>query len=120
MVRTVHGELVPWRSYQWACRSVVRATAHAGFLILQPDHCAIDKGSWTLSSELSLECCSVADGEAPFSHLLDRRWRGIMLAHLRDADDYATRRRNLSLVTIPGPMLQSPHRRQSAKSQEDG
>ena len=86
---------------------VQHARARAGLLLLQLDQVAIDKGQWTLGSELALEqgpplsvmaghtLPSVGDGESPFSRILDPRWAEVMLSHLRDAEDYVQKRRNL-------------------------
>eukprot|EP00435_Cladocopium_sp_Y103_P058743 s81_g20.t1 len=83
------------------------ARARAGLLLLQLDQCAVHKGDWTLACELSLEQGPplsalathspprVAEGESPFSKLLDSRWSEVMLSHLRDAEDYVQKRRNL-------------------------
>ena len=84
-----------------------RARSIALLLLLQLDQTAIDKGSWTFSSELPLEPLppfnalsqrqgpNVMDGEQPFSRLLDGRWADIAMAHLKDQDDYLHRRRNV-------------------------
>eukprot|EP00435_Cladocopium_sp_Y103_P030071 s3148_g7.t1 len=86
---------------------VAHARAKAALLVLQLDQCAVDKGDWTLASELSLEQGPplstlathspprVNEGESPFSKLLDSRWSEVMLAHLREAEDYVQKRRNL-------------------------
>ena len=83
------------------------ARAKAALLILQLDQTAIDRGSWVFSSELSLEQSppfaalashslpAVGDGESPFSHLLDGRWAEICLSHLKDTEDFLTKRRAL-------------------------
>eukprot|EP00435_Cladocopium_sp_Y103_P042978 s3612_g12.t1 len=83
------------------------ARARACLGLLQIDQSSIDRGSWLLASELSLEqgppLTAMAQhqppdpqqGEAPFSKLLDARWAEIALGHLRDQDEYLTRRRNL-------------------------
>ena len=90
---------------------VRHARARAGLLILQLDQTAIDRGSWVLASELSLEqgpplgslanhtLPSVGDGESPFSKLLDARWSEVMLSHIKDAEDYVQKRRNLGRRT---------------------
>jgi hypothetical protein len=71
------------------------------------DQTACDRGSWTLAAELALEQGpplsvlaqhqppAVGDGEQPFSRLLDPRWAEVALAHLRETDDYLTRRTKL-------------------------
>ena len=86
---------------------VAKARARCCLLILQLDQCSIDRGSWTLASELSLEghppfgtlathqLPIVSDGEQPFSKLLDGRWAEVCLAHLKDTDDYLLRRRTV-------------------------
>lgn len=83
------------------------ARARASLLLLQLDQCAVDKGDWTLACELSLEQGPplstlathtpprVNEGESPFSKLLDSRWSEVMLAHLKDAEDYVQKRRTL-------------------------
>ena len=83
---------------------VAKARARAGILIMMYDQAAIDKGSWTLAAELSLETPPpfsafaahvapvIQDGESPFSKLLDSRWAETALSHLKDQDDYLTKR----------------------------
>ena len=83
------------------------ARARASLLVLMLDQTAVDKGSWTLSSELSLEPPppmsvlashvppDLANGEVPFSKLLDARWAEISLTHLREAEEYLSRRTKL-------------------------
>ena len=87
-----------------------RARAMSLLLLLQLDQTAIDKGSWSFSSDLSLEPLppfgslsqhqgpSVQDGEQPFSKLLDERWSTITMSHLRDQDDFIQRRRNVGKI----------------------
>ena len=65
------------------------------------------KELWTLASELLLEPGppfsslnahrppQVADGEPPYSHLLDPRWAEVSLAHLKETGDYLLKRRNV-------------------------
>ena len=88
--------------------NVKKARARAAVLLLMVDQAAIDKGNWTLASELTLEPGppfstlamhqppSVTDGEPPYSKLLDSRWQEIALAHLKDTEDYLTKRKNLN------------------------
>ena len=83
------------------------ARARSALLLLQLDQCAVDKGSWTLAAELSLEAGpplstlaqhsgpSIAEGEAPYSKLLDPRWAEISLAHLKEQESYLSTRRSL-------------------------
>ena len=86
---------------------VSKARARCCLLLLQLDQASIDKGNWSFSSDLSMEGLppfsalanhqgpSLADGEQPFSRLLDSRWAEITLGFLREQDDYVLRRRNL-------------------------
>lgn len=80
-------------------------------LLLQLDQCSCDRGSWTLASELSLEhpppFSSMGlhvppEGEQPFSKLLDPRWAEVALSHLRDTDDYVSKRRGLQKLPKKG------------------
>ena len=92
---------------------VKRARAQCGLLLLQLDQASVDRGSWGLASELSLEGLppysslsahtppSVTDGEQPFSKLLDPRWAEVSLAFLKDQDDYLQRRKNISRMMNP-------------------
>ena len=38
----------------------------------------------------------MTDGEPPYSKLLDSRWQEVALAHLKDTEDYLTKRKNLN------------------------
>ena len=81
--------------------------ARLNLMLLMLDQTACDRGSWTLSSELSLEQPppmsvlqthappSVQDGEMPFSRLLDPRWAEVAMAHVRDTEEYLVRRNKL-------------------------
>lgn len=74
---------------------------------LQLDQMAVDKGSWVLASDLSLEppppfvalsqhqAPDPSRGDLPFSRLLDQRWAEISVAHLQDTDSYLTKRKTL-------------------------
>ena len=87
--------------------NVNAARARAGLLLLQLDQVAIDKGSWTLGAELTLESSppfaslqqhvppSIQDGEPPFSKLLDGRWAELALAHLAETDTYLAKRKTV-------------------------
>ena len=87
---------------------VPQARARLCLLLLQLDQCAVDRGGWQLAAELSLEAPppfsvlaqhqppNPADGDLPFSKLLDARWAEIALAHLRDTEDYMTKRKGLN------------------------
>ena len=88
------------------------ARARAGLLLLMLDQTAIDRGSWTLSAELALEpgpplarfaqhsLPSTAEGESPYSRLLDSRWAEVALAHIRETEDYLSRRKNIGKLTL--------------------
>ena len=84
------------------------ARARANLMLLQLDQAAVDKGNWLLAGELALENLPpysrlalhtppmVADGERPYSRLLDDRWAEICLSHLKETEDFLTKRKNLS------------------------
>ena len=86
--------------------------ARLGLGLLQLDQTAIDRGSWTLSSDLSLEppppFAGLAQhvlpdpqrGDSPFSRLLVSRWAEISMAHLQDTDTYLTKRKNLGKASL--------------------
>ena len=96
--------------------NVSGARARANVLLLQIDQSCADRGSWTLASELALESPppfvslsqhrppDVSSGELPYSRLLDTRWAEIALNHLREQDDFMTRRRNLGKAKPPGAL----------------
>ena len=79
--------------------------------LLQIDQASVDRGSWTLAAELSLEQGppltamsqhvppDVMQGDSPFSKLLDARWAEVSISHLRDQDEYLTKRRNIGRST---------------------
>ena len=83
------------------------ARARCCLMLLQLDQSCVDKGSWSLASDLSLElpppftslsqhqAPAVHEGDLPYSKLLDARWAELTLAHLKDQDDYIARRKNL-------------------------
>ena len=81
------------------------ARARAALMLLQADQVALDKGSWTLASEASLELAppfhsfashaAVDASDQPLSRLFEPRWAEIMLHHLRDTEDYVERKRKL-------------------------
>ena len=84
------------------------ARARANLLLLQLDQAAADRGNWLLAGELSLENLPplsrlaqhsaplVSEGEAPYSRLLDGRWAEICLSHLKETEEFVTKRKNLS------------------------
>ena len=96
---------------------VSRARARCALLLLQLDQASVDRGSWGLASELSLEGLPpysalaahtsplVSEGEQPFSKILDPRWAEICLAYLKEQDDYLLRRKNIGRMTNPNPKL---------------
>ena len=81
------------------------ARARLNILLLQLDQSACDKGNWMLASELALENlppftslmqhAPPTEGEPPYSKLLDARWGEIALAHLREQEDFQSKRRAL-------------------------
>ena len=87
--------------------NVAKARARACVLLLMLDQASIDKGSWTLAGELALEppppfssfsqhrAPAIHDGESPFSKLLDPRWAELAMTHLKDTEDYLSKRRAL-------------------------
>ena len=93
---------------------VKKAKARAALGLMMLDQASIDRGSWVLASELSLETPppfavlathqmpATQDGELPFSKLLDPRWSEIALSHLRDQDDYLQRRKTLGRMQKGG------------------
>lgn len=112
---------------------VRHARARAALLVLQYDQVSIDRGSWALAAELSLEqgpplsslanhvLPNVMDGESPHSRLLDSRWAEVMLAHLRDTEEYLQRRRNLGKKAVQSALEDAsadakPKARAKAKS----
>ena len=84
---------------------VAHARAKTCLMLVMIDQVAIDRGNWALGAELMLEqgpplsalashtLPSIADGESPFSRILDSRWAEVMLAHLKDAEDYVQKRK---------------------------
>ena len=109
------------------------ARARASLLVLMLVQTAVDRGSWVLSSELSLEPPpplsvlalhtppNVGDGELPFSRLLDPRWAEVCLAHLREAEDYVSRRSKLErkeAETIWNPPKQKARPKQKRRPAE--
>ena len=84
-----------------------KARARAAVLLMCLDQASVDAGSWALAGEISLEPAppfmslsshrppAVADGESPYSRLLDPRWAEVSLAHLKETDEYLQKRRNV-------------------------
>ena len=85
--------------------NVAQARARLAVLLLQLDQSATDRGSWTLATELSLEQPPPfsalmqhqppGEGEPPYSKLLDPRWAEIALAHIKEQDEYLSKRKQL-------------------------
>ena len=81
------------------------ARARACLMLVQADQVALDRGAWTLASEVSLEqqppfhsfaAHSQADvSDQPLSRLLEPRWAEIFLHHLQDTESYMEKRRKL-------------------------
>ena len=104
------------------------ARARAGLLLLMLDQTAIDRGSWTLSAELALEpgpplarfaqhsLPSTAEGESPYSRLLDSRWAEVALAHIRETEDYLSRRKNIGKLTLEDDKDKRPKAKAKAKA----
>ena len=86
--------------------NVAEARARAALMLLQADQVAIDRGSWTLAAEASLELAPPFHAFAnhvppdptdqPFTRLMEPRWGEIFLHHLRETEDYTERRRKLN------------------------
>ena len=86
---------------------IAGARARICLLILMLDQAAVDRGSWVLAAELGLEQGppmavlgghhppSIADGDPPYSRLLDARWAEVAVAHIRETDEYLVKRGKL-------------------------
>ncbi len=102
--------------------------ARLNLMLLMLDQTACDRGSWTLSSELSLEQPppmsvlqthsppSIQDGELPLSRLLDPRWAEVAMAHVRDTEDYIARRSKLGRRDPTSESDPSPKAKGKAKA----
>lgn len=116
---------------------IPKARARCALLLLQLDQASIDRGNWSLAAELSLEpgppfsslathtAPSVADGEMPYSRLLDPRWAEISLGFLKDQDDYLVRRKNVGKFNVvkketDGAEEPDPKRRPKPKPKAKG
>lgn len=83
------------------------ARARLAILLMQFDQVAIDAGNWYLAAELGLELpppFSALDqhrapntmaGESPYSRILDPRWAELSVTHLREQEDFVTKRKAL-------------------------
>ena len=89
-------------------------------MLVQSDQVALDRGSWALAAEISLEqqppfpsfaAHSQADAtDQPLSRLLEPRWAEIFLHHLQDTENYletcaasSRRTRTQAAKTVPSP-----------------
>ena len=86
---------------------VDQARARLNIAVLIVDQVSIDKGSWLLAQELSLEVgppmssfrkheVASSAGDPAYSRLLDPRWAEVALAKLREEADFLDRRQKLS------------------------
>ena len=111
------------------------ARARASLLLLQLDQMSVDRGSWVLASELTLETApplstmgqhmppAIQDGEAPYSRLLDPRWSEVALAHLNETDNYLAKRKTVGRRNTddqPGPSQPSAKPKPKAKPKAKG
>ncbi len=114
-----------------ACR------ARLCLLILMLDQCACDRGSWTLAAELSLEASppmsvlgqhvppATADGESPFSRLLDARWAEVAISHIRETEEFMVKRGKLGRREVPtadpteAPRAKAKSKAKAAASKEN-
>ena len=111
------------------------ARARLALMMLMLDQCATDRGSWTLAAELSLEQPppltvlathsppASSSEEPPFSRILDARWAEVALSHLKDAEDYASRRSRLgktfpAIEDKPEPKVKAKAKAKSLANQE--
>lgn len=106
--------------------------ARLNLMLLMLDQTACDRGSWTLSAELSLEQGppmnvlqthsppSVQDGDMPFSRLLDPRWAEVAMAHVRDTEEYLVRRSKLGRKDVPADGDPSAAAKAKAKAKAKG
>lgn len=86
--------------------------ARLSILLLMLDQVGVDRGSWTLASELSLEPGvpmhsfrlhdSHRDHEQVHSRLLDSRWAELALGHLREQMEFAEKREKLGRTKAQG------------------
>ena len=92
-----------------------QARARLNVMLMVIDQMSVDKGSWTLASELTLElpppvqsfrlrehAASSSSGLA-YSRLLDARWAEVSLTHLREQMDFAERRQKLQKGQAAAP-----------------
>ena len=91
-------------------------------LILMLDQVGVDKGGWTLASELSLEPAipmhsfrlrETRDHEQVHSRLLDSRWAELAISYLREQTEFAEKRNKLSRNRAPHGTAQEEEEGQS-------
>ena len=111
---------------------VAHARAKTALMLVMIDQVAIDRGNWALGAELMLEqgpplsalashtLPSISDGESPFSRILDPRWAEVMLAHLKDAEDYVQKRRAIGKKTNDDAEKEANKPRPKAKAKSKG
>ena len=86
---------------------VQQARARLNIALLQADQMSIDRGSWVLAQELSLELpppmssfrkhdTPMTSGDPVYSRILGPRWAEIALNRLREEADFLDRRQKLS------------------------
>ena len=86
-------------------------------MLAQADQQAIDRGSWLRAQEFSLEAPppyssfaahqAITAAELQHSKLIDPRWVNTFMSRLREADDYADRRKKLDSKQRPNPAWSS-------------
>lgn len=87
--------------------NVAACRARLGVMMVQFDQAAVDGGNWVLASELGLEPSppfsaleqhkppNLSAGEGPYSRILDPRWAELAVAHLREQEDFLSKRKAL-------------------------
>ena len=89
-----------------------QARARLNIALLQADQMSVDRGSWLLAQELSLELpppmgafkrhdTPASSTDPVYSRLLDPRWAEIALSRLRDEADFLDKRQKLSTRHTP-------------------
>lgn len=107
------------------------ARARACLLLAQGDQMAIDRGSWVVAAELSLEESPPmsafqahslpGEGEAPYTRLIDGRWFDLMLQKINDYENLSEKKKKLSMKRTPAAPPQAeakadPKRKPKGKS----
>eukprot|EP00438_Fugacium_kawagutii_P016224 Skav219446 [mRNA] locus=scaffold3864:6368:24252:+ [translate_table: standard] len=113
------------------------ARARACLILAQGDQLSIDRGSWLVAGELSLEEAPPmasfnahtlpGDTEAPYTRLIDGRWFDLFLQKLQDYDALTEKKKKLSgrraNPTNPAPAADpkaEPKKKNKGKSQGKG